>query len=86
MKANLMRTQILYDASDGRVLSMLRHAQDAAEPHGLVAFLRPQAGQDVIELDIPAEFEDLSLGHLHNVIRIDVSADTPRIVAISNSN
>lgn len=78
-----MKADILYDASDGTVVSVLRHPPAEREsPGGPRAFLRPGDGQRVATLEIPAEFEQLGLGRLHHAIRVDVHAADARVVAL----
>jgi hypothetical protein len=77
-----MKVQILYDESDGKVMGIIHQPPEPMSAEGPTAFLRPQPGQKVVVLNVPAEFERLDSAHLHNAIRIDIHAETPRIVAM----
>jgi hypothetical protein len=76
-----VKAQILYDISSGSVMGMIHDAIDPIEASGARAFIRPQAGQKVVVLDIPVELEHLDRAHLHSAICIDLRAESPRIVA-----
>jgi hypothetical protein len=78
-----VKADILYDAADGRVISILHHAPAEERTRGPVAFLRPQNGQRVATVDIPPEFEHLDRARLHHSIRVDVHGESARIVAVT---
>jgi hypothetical protein len=78
-----VKADILYDAADGRVISILYHSPAEGQTRGPVAFLRPQDGQQVATLDIPPEFQHLGRARLHHAIRIDVRGESARIVAVT---
>jgi hypothetical protein len=78
-----VKADILYDAADGRVISILHHAPAEEGTRGPLAFLRPRDGQRVATLDIPPEFEHLDRARLHHAIRVDAHGDSARIVAVT---
>jgi hypothetical protein len=78
-----VKADILYDAADGRVISILHHPPAEGQTRGPVAFLRANDGQRVETLDIPPEFEHLDRARLHHAIRIDVDGANARIVAVT---
>jgi hypothetical protein len=82
VKGRSVKADILYDAADGRVVSILRHPPAEPGTSGPTAFLRPGDGQRLATLEIPSEFEHLSLGRLHHAIRIDTQGTDARIVAV----
>jgi hypothetical protein len=78
-----VKADILYDAADGTVISILHHPPAEGRTRGPVAFLRANDGQRVATLEIPPEFEHLSRARLHHAIRVDVHGANARIVAVT---
>jgi hypothetical protein len=77
-----MKVEVLYDASDGTVLSVNHQPASTETAESLTVFL-PLPGQMAVILDVPREFEHLDPARFHGAIRIDVHAERPRIVAVT---
>ena len=78
-----MKVEILYDSSDGTVLSVNHQSppsEAARSPN--VSFI-PLPGQLAVVLDVPREFEHLDHANFHRAIRIDIHTESPRIVAVT---
>jgi hypothetical protein len=78
-----MKIEILYDASDGTVLSVNPQPPSTETAPGLTVSFMPLPGQMALVLDVPHEFEHLDPARFHRTIRIDVHAESPCIIAVT---
>jgi hypothetical protein len=74
-----MKAQVLFD-KDGNIIGMLHLPSQPSSAKHPVATLRPQTGQQLATLDIPAEFHHLKPAQLHASLHVEHSEGTPRLV------
>lgn len=80
-----MKVQVVFDET-GKIHAMLRplnqvRSSKENSENSPVAVLRPNHGQRLETLDIPADLQHLKPVELHNSIRVEVGKGSPRLVA-----
>jgi len=77
-----MKAQVVFDKT-GKVIGMYHLINKSTSKNEPVVSLKPQAGEHVATLDIPAELQHLSPGAIHAAVYVELrgGSEQPRLVS-----